>query len=308
MIYFLSAILFVLSLGITAGGILISSHLIKSYKTDFLSTLLFFQVFWFTYGFYAIWGQIIIYAFMESFIEPEHLARISNISLFLGAPFLLFAWFMLMKFTRELSDRNTGGSFIALFLSLNFLLVPGTGYLLTILTGIRIIELVKYCFIVLSLLYTLIAVYTLLPASSNQPGIRYHDLKNISFILLIFMFLQNTALFFYKGNVYTALAFVFLYYVYGGFMPVYFRYKADLSKLLMAGENNMSVERFCEKYEISKREKEVIHEICNGLSNQQIADKLFISLQTVKDHTHRIYGKTNCTSRAQLISMVNDGI
>ena len=306
MIHLLSAILFVLSLGISAGAILISSHLIKSYKADFFSTLLFFEVFWFTYGFYAIWGQIIIFAFMESFIEAEHLARISNISLFLGAPFLLFAWFMFIKFTRELSARNTRDSFIALFLSLNFLLVPGTGYLLTLLTGIRVIELVKYFFILLSLLYTLAGTFILLPVNTNQSTIRYHDLKNISFVLLIIMFLQNTVLFFYKGNIYIALAFIFLYFIYGGFIPVYFRYKADLSKLLMTGENNMSVERFCEKYEITKREKEVIHEICNGLSNQQIADKLFISLQTVKDHTHRIYGKTSCTSRAQLISMVNE--
>jgi DNA-binding NarL/FixJ family response regulator len=47
-----------------------------------------------------------------------------------------------------------------------------------------------------------------------------------------------------------------------------------------------------------------MREICNGLSNQQIADKLFISLQTVKDHSSRIYYKTNCTGRAQLITMV----
>jgi DNA-binding NarL/FixJ family response regulator len=72
-------------------------------------------------------------------------------------------------------------------------------------------------------------------------------------------------------------------------------------------DGNLTFDRFCSTFEISKREKEVIHEICKGLSNQQIADKLFISLQTVKDHTHRIYGKTFCTSRAQLIRMVNEG-
>jgi DNA-binding NarL/FixJ family response regulator len=76
---------------------------------------------------------------------------------------------------------------------------------------------------------------------------------------------------------------------------------------LSHGESNFTLEHFCEKFDISKREKEVIHEICRGLSNQQIADKLFISLQTVKDHTHRIYGKTFCTSRAQLMRMVNEG-
>ena len=131
-------------------------------------------------------------------------------------------------------------------------------------------------------------------------------MKNLSTGLLLIMFLQNTLLFFYEIDIYITLAFILLFYVYGGLIPVYLRYKTDLSKLLIPGENNVSFERFCEKYEISKREKEVIHEICSGLSNQQIADRLFISLQTVKDHTHRIYGKTNCNSRAQLISMVNE--
>jgi DNA-binding NarL/FixJ family response regulator len=104
------------------------------------------------------------------------------------------------------------------------------------------------------------------------------------------------------------MVFILLFYVFGGFVPIYMRYKSDFSKLLAEGEINESFDGFCKKYEISKREKEIIHEICKGLSNQQIADRLFISLQTVKDHTHRIYGKTNCISRAQLIRMVNDNV
>ncbi|MBW6501428.1 MAG: LuxR C-terminal-related transcriptional regulator [Bacteroidales bacterium] len=57
---------------------------------------------------------------------------------------------------------------------------------------------------------------------------------------------------------------------------------------------------------MSPRETDIIREICNGLSNKEIADKLFISLQTVKDHTHRIYIKTNVKSRVQLINLVQD--
>ncbi|MDT8374569.1 MAG: LuxR C-terminal-related transcriptional regulator [Bacteroidales bacterium] len=44
--------------------------------------------------------------------------------------------------------------------------------------------------------------------------------------------------------------------------------------------------------------------MCNGLSNQEIADRLFISLQTVKDHTSRIYTKTNVRNRMQLMTLV----
>ncbi len=73
-------------------------------------------------------------------------------------------------------------------------------------------------------------------------------------------------------------------------------------------EGKITFDLLCTKHDISPREKDIMREICNGLSNQQIADKLFISLQTVKDHTSRIYYKTNCTGRAQLITMVYGGV
>jgi DNA-binding CsgD family transcriptional regulator len=307
MIDYLISILFGLSLAIASGGILISSHLRSTYKTEFLSSLLFFQVFWFTFGFYTVWGQIIIVTLLKPVIEPEHLMKITDLTIFMGSPFLLFAWLMFVKMTREISGRKTGRYFIALFISLNFLLVPGIGYFLTILTGIEVMTLVKDGFMILCILYTITGVYYLLSAKKKPTSLRYTDMKSISSGMLLIMSIQNIVLFFYETSIYYTLAFILLYYAFGGFIPVYCRYKADLSRLLIPDENNLSFDLFCEKFEISRREKEVIHEICNGLSNQQIADRLFISLQTVKDHTHRIYGKTNCNSRSQLINMVNEG-
>ena len=70
--------------------------------------------------------------------------------------------------------------------------------------------------------------------------------------------------------------------------------------------NQEKKELIYSKYEISKREKEVIEQICLGKTNQQIADELFISLQTVKDHTHRIYTKIGIKSRVKLVQMMND--
>ena len=64
--------------------------------------------------------------------------------------------------------------------------------------------------------------------------------------------------------------------------------------------------QFCEEFSISKREAEVITEICSGKTNKAIADKLFITLQTVKDHTHRIYSKTGVKTRIQLANLVRE--
>jgi DNA-binding NarL/FixJ family response regulator len=61
---------------------------------------------------------------------------------------------------------------------------------------------------------------------------------------------------------------------------------------------------FTSKYEISKREREVIQLISKGLSNQEISDALYISLQTVKDHTHRIFTKTGVKNRVQLTNLI----
>lgn len=57
-------------------------------------------------------------------------------------------------------------------------------------------------------------------------------------------------------------------------------------------------------YGISKREEEVIQLVCQGLTNQEIADALFISLKTVKDHNYRIFQKTGVRNRVELVQLV----
>ena len=48
---------------------------------------------------------------------------------------------------------------------------------------------------------------------------------------------------------------------------------------------------------LSSREVEVLRELAEGITNQQIADHLFISLATVKTHVQNIYSKLNVSSR-----------
>jgi len=52
---------------------------------------------------------------------------------------------------------------------------------------------------------------------------------------------------------------------------------------------------------LSKREKEILLKICEGLSNQEIAQLLFISKRTVDKHRANLLGKTNSKNTASLI-------
>lgn len=53
--------------------------------------------------------------------------------------------------------------------------------------------------------------------------------------------------------------------------------------------------------ELSQREKDVLTQICNGDSNQEIAEKLFISKRTVEKHRANIMMKTGCGNTASLV-------
>lgn len=51
--------------------------------------------------------------------------------------------------------------------------------------------------------------------------------------------------------------------------------------------------------DLSKRELEVLKVLATGMSNQEIADQLFISLKTVKTHVSNIFTKLQVTDRTQ---------
>ena len=75
------------------------------------------------------------------------------------------------------------------------------------------------------------------------------------------------------------------------------------SALLGTLTRNMSMLAVDEPAEdqLSNREVEILVEVCRGLSNQEIADKLFISKRTVDKHRANILEKTGCKNTANLV-------
>jgi LuxR family maltose regulon positive regulatory protein len=57
---------------------------------------------------------------------------------------------------------------------------------------------------------------------------------------------------------------------------------------------------------LSEREHEVLENIADGLTNKQIADKLYVSLNTIRTHTKKIFSKLGVHSRTQAIAKAKE--
>lgn len=78
------------------------------------------------------------------------------------------------------------------------------------------------------------------------------------------------------------------------------------SKKMGNGIGMTTVDRFVKQYNLTKREMEVLPLISNALNNKEIAEKLFISDQTVSVHRKNIMRKLSVSSTAEMIKMVYD--
>lgn len=68
------------------------------------------------------------------------------------------------------------------------------------------------------------------------------------------------------------------------------------------GEHHIDFEETKKKFELTKREIEVLRLLCKGYSNKKISDELFIGEYTVKDHIKNIMRKMNVASRSGIIA------
>ena len=57
---------------------------------------------------------------------------------------------------------------------------------------------------------------------------------------------------------------------------------------------------------LTGREREVVCLIAEGLSNKQIAHRLYIELATVRNHVHNILGKLGVHRRAEAAALIRD--
>ena len=83
-----------------------------------------------------------------------------------------------------------------------------------------------------------------------------------------------------------------------------------VSRCILESRGQINAGQICKKHEnytsasslpvtLTVREREVLFEVGIGSTNEQIADRLFISQHTVKSHIYRIFRKINVPNRLQ---------
>lgn len=303
-------ITFIISSGISALGIMLAYQLYQQNKKPVFTTLLYQQIFLFSFLFYGVWGNLSLRLVIADLNISDALsAKLAIFIPVIGIPFMVISWFMLLKFGNNCNGRRLTKAFIFSFFSTFALLA----FLLVVLIQREYIPVPQnadlFVVRILVLLNLIVYLFFLIPffRKTKDVGLLKETGLDTKRVLLIFAgtAIYSGVMFFFNqfGYISTCIALMLLFGC-NLLLPATIRFRNQTKH-----ENkNMDFESFCTLYEISKREAEIIQEICSGKPNKAIAEKLFITLQTVKDHNHRIFTKTGVKSRVQLANLVREKI
>jgi DNA-binding CsgD family transcriptional regulator len=64
---------------------------------------------------------------------------------------------------------------------------------------------------------------------------------------------------------------------------------------------------FCLAHELTQREREILGLLIEGLPNHEIADRVFVSTDTVKKHVYHIFQKAGVANRFELARVIENG-
>jgi DNA-binding CsgD family transcriptional regulator len=309
--------LILLLVPLIAGAISVffSFRLMKQYRIPFTGSYFYFMVFLYIFGTYGLAGAGVLQHLLTRMEVDQKVIHSAGLyAIFLGIPFLALAKFMFLRSILEFFQKKPYSFFIIIYFLLLTVAFVIYGVYMVRLTRFdlgdyqKLIQVQRWVFIAF-VFATYLSAYILIFLYSSEltdkPArdfIRVFGTWYMAFLVLSMtpliltgyhaIFRQLFLLFFLSWHLIPIL-----------FMNIYLN-KCSKPENELPEDFEIRLDAFAAEHEISKRECEVVRLICQGLSNQEISDTLFISLQTVKDHIHRIFVKTGVKNRVQLTNMI----
>lgn len=299
-------ICFMFCLGLTAGGVLVLFRRKVYGQHPAFRYLQYYLILIYTFGFYALWSQILLRSLFFALLKPDSMTALARFLILLSVPFLVAGKLMLVLWTVHVVTRPVRAYLLPSLIPLGLLALlvilrpEGTfnlqqAYAALVLVMMTWVGTLLFFFEVRYLQRQSKAVLAALVIGvgilHGLLSLNFREIPAADLFFVVLYFLLHTA-------------FV-TYYLYQAALPT-----PDPSEMALAQIPDVftqvpaSFDEFIEAYGITPREVEIIQEIYKGKANKEIAEQLFVTVQTIKDHTHRIYQKTDVKSRAQLASLL----
>lgn len=293
---------------------LYSAGLYRKYRYNYLLSYLYNQILIIIFGIFSILGTVFVSLILDNFNIPlDKIESIIRFLPFLGLPFLITAWYMFVKTCREITEKNISTTFTITYFISYILLFFSYGIIIYEFPDITkdqsdmISPGMIRIFAIFEIISIGIGVSQVFIFSRNITDKKKAGaIQNFGYIILCILIMNVVLLLLLNQGILFILLLLLIYFA--GDLPCMIYLNSFLKKYgrvtVIAQNEIRDMNDMIDKYNISKREAEVIEQICEGKTNKEISDALFISLQTVKDHTHRIYLKTDIRNRVQLINLV----
>lgn len=310
---FLTAMV-VVSLGAGAASILLAYNLNNKYKFDYLTSYEYFQILTVIFGVFGLLGTMIVRQVLKDFIiEVTLVETIVQLLPFLSVPFLIAAWYMFIRLSAEMVNKSLSMTFTISYFLFQSLFFVSYGFAILRFADLEdanvenATSVIKLTMIAMHTITLLISYYFLYFRGAGLKDKVHKGMVLYFGHINLFVQVSGIILFYFTDR-YVSVSLVYLIIFFGGgILPLLFlgsRLKKDFNIASGHEEDQLKLSDLLFRHEISRREQEIIEKICEGLTNQQISEVLFISLQTVKDHSHNIYKKLGVKNRVQMVNMI----
>jgi len=300
------SLLFIITSGMASIGIILSYQLPGKGNRPEFQWLFYQQLLYDAFLIFVIWGYFTLNHLLGDIrIDSDLKNRILIFQPYIGLPFLMVSWLMLFRFIASLSAFTIPRWLSITWLAGCMLLLPVGVFFISEFSDIGNFHI--QFFSILSVINSMIICVLYFWLIKKEKAEVLRNWKRFGFLHgFPLVTLISTAMILFLADKYPGLLPVVILSLFiSGLLPVLHFHNLNRRAILFEEPFETGFDAFCKKYEITRREAEIILEICKGKSNRQISEELFITLQTVKDHIYRIYSKTGVNNRVQLTNLAS---